>query len=102
MDTISVYVLHHGRYGYAHVPALPIGLFTDAIPEFRRYQDDDDLPFSLPHVYSVTREFPEPADISGFAEQETWTLSGEQAEAFTRIWAEAVTRMENESPGCMT
>jgi hypothetical protein len=92
-ESINVYVLHHDKYAYVHVPALPIELFKDAIPDFRRYQDDEDLPLSrLQHVYSVTREFPEPAEISGFAEYETWTLPGESAEAFNRIWTENESR----------
>jgi hypothetical protein len=91
--SINVHVLHHDKYACVHVPALPIGLFKDAITEFRRYQDDEDLPLSrLQHVYSVTREFPEPAEISGFAECETWTLPGEAAEAFNRIWTENESR----------
>lgn len=92
-EPIYVHVLHHDKFACVHVPALPIGLFKDAIPEFRRYHDDEDLPLSrLQHVYSVTREFPEPAEISGFAECETWTLPGEWAEVFNRIWTEHESR----------
>lgn len=92
-EPINVHVLHHDKYAYVHVPALPIQFFKDAIPEFRRYQDDEDLPLSrLQHVYSVTREFPEPAEISGFAECETWMLPCEAAEAFNRIWTENESR----------
>lgn len=87
-EPINVYVLHHDKYAYVQVPALPLELFKEAIPEFRHLQDDEDLPLArLGHVYSVTREFPEPADISGFAEYETWTLPGESAAAFDRIWS---------------
>jgi hypothetical protein len=83
-----VYVLHHDKYACIPVPALPLSLFQEAIPELACYQDDEDLPFSRDvHVYSVTRQFPEPVDISGFAECDTWSLPGEAGARFNEIWA---------------
>lgn len=89
MTDVNVYVITHNQYSYLGVPSLPVALFTEAIPELRNYQDDEDYPLSrLRKVASVTREFPEDAlrnDPTAMCS--TWTLPGEAGAAFDRIWS---------------
>ncbi len=87
--TTTVYVVRHMQYDGIPVPALPVTLFHDVVPEWRNYRDDDDYPMArLRMLVSVTRQFPEPADIGPTADVQGWELPAEDAAAFDRIWTE--------------